>query len=120
MLINLSNHPISTWSQNQKDAAQAQFGELVDFPFPYVDPKSSIEEVKTLARKVVDEIMLKYGKNNIYIHLMGELSLVYQLIKLFKANNINCYVSTTHRVVEELGNGKKNIQFEFIKFRPFS
>lgn len=119
MLINLSNHPFSTWSNKQLKQAELQFGEVVDYPFPYVNPESSIEKIQILAHQTFDEIILKYGKDNIQIHLMGELSLVYQLTRLFKANNIRCYVSTTDRIVEELGNGQKNIQFQFVKFRPY-
>lgn len=38
MLLNLSNHPSSLWCDEQKKAAETLFGEIVDLPFPQVDP----------------------------------------------------------------------------------
>lgn len=38
MLLNLSNHPSSLWCDEQIKAAETLFGEIVDLPFPQVDP----------------------------------------------------------------------------------
>ena len=119
MLINISNHPISTWSEKQKEAAAVQFESVVDFPFPQIDPESSIQQIKVLAKQMFDDITTNYDKEKITIHLMGELSLVYQLVTLFKEANVSCVVSTTKREVEELPDGSKNSLFRFVKFRSY-
>lgn len=119
MLINISNHPISTWSEKQMEAAVAQFESVIDFPFPQIDPESSTQQIKMLAKQVFDSITTNYGKEKITIHLMGELSLVYQLVTLFKEANVSCVVSTTKREVEDLPDGSKNSLFRFVKFRSY-
>ncbi|MDD3940833.1 MAG: hypothetical protein PHQ01_04660 [Candidatus Pacebacteria bacterium] len=119
MLINFSNHPTSTWSKRQMETAIAQFDEVVDFPFPQIDPESSTEQIKILAQQLFDELIDSYDKENITIHLMGELSIVYQLVNLFKKADIPCVVSTTKREVEELPDGSINSLFRFVKFRAY-
>jgi len=83
MLINLSNHPSVSWSKKQTNAAINQFGKIVDFPFPKVDPEFGLDEVQDLAQKIFSQVLEKYGNQEVKIHLMGELSLVYQLLLLF-------------------------------------
>lgn len=119
MLINLSNHASANWSQKQMEAAIHQFGQVVDFPFPQIDPEFDINEIANLAETIFNQIFEKYEDLNFKIHLMGELSLVYQLLLLFKKRNIDCYVSTTHRAVEELEDGSKKVRFNFVKFRSY-
>lgn len=46
MFINVSNHPSSKWSQAQKDAAG---GEILDIPFPNINPRASTWEVEAMA-----------------------------------------------------------------------
>ena len=45
--INLSNHPSAAWGADQL-AAAAQYGTIVDVPFPNIDPTLSTEEVLRL------------------------------------------------------------------------
>src|SRR5690554_6706417 len=113
MLINISNHPTATWSKKQMETAISQFGAVVDFPFPHIDPESSTEQIKLLAQQIFDKVTVNYDKDKITIHPMGELSLVYQLVMLFREENIPCVVSTTKREVEELPDGSKNSLFRF-------
>lgn len=119
MLINLSNHPLSTWSNKQKNAAIAQFGELVDYPFPHVSPDKDINEIKELAQSIFEEIINLHEDKEITIHIMGEFSLVYQLVCLFQLKKIPCVLSTSHRIVEEQTDGSKKVFFDFVKFRSY-
>ena len=53
MLLNLSNHPVrgvwnpqkeryeNAWSPEQVSAAHAEFGEIIDEPFPIIPPEYS-------------------------------------------------------------------------------
>lgn len=119
MLINLSNHPLSIWSNKQKNAAIAQFGELVDYPFPHVSPDKDINEIKELAQSIFEEIINLNEDKEITIHIMGEFSLVYQLVSLFQLKKIPCVLSTSNRIVEEQTDGSKKVFFDFVKFRSY-
>jgi hypothetical protein len=48
MLINLSNHPSSGWSETQLKAAR-EWGRIVDISFPVIDPEDDSENIKQLA-----------------------------------------------------------------------
>lgn len=48
MFINVSNHPSGKWGTDQHRAA-AQYGEIVDLPFPAIEPTLDREAVKALA-----------------------------------------------------------------------
>lgn len=50
MMLNFSNHPYRIWSDAQKEAA-ARYGEVVDMPFPQIDPSVSTGQL----RQLVDE-----------------------------------------------------------------
>lgn len=118
MLVNLSNHPFETWSLEQKDAAQL-FGEVVNFSFPTVSPSASRAEISELAEKVVHDIMNNYGANLSAVHVMGEFTLCYSIISLFKMKNVMCIASTTVRDVVEKTDGTKISVFKFVQFREY-
>ena len=44
MFINHTNHPSQYWSDEQLTAAH-QYGEVVDIPFPLIDPTLSSNEI---------------------------------------------------------------------------
>lgn len=118
MLINLSNHPFENWDEKQKQTAIEQFGFVEDFPFPLISPNAELSDIINLAEQIYNDIYIKY-RTNIYIHLMGEYVLCYQLSKRFENARIPCYASTTNRVVIMSPNGEKTSLFQFIKFRPY-
>lgn len=119
MLINLSNHPQSQWSQKQLITAKKKYKSIYDIPFPYISPKASHSQVKKVAEKYFKQILelIKNSpdKNNA-VHLMGEFTFFYFLIELLRKKKIKVVVSTTHRNVEEK-DGKKIVHFDFVKFR---
>jgi len=125
MLINLSNHPLSKWSDAQRKAAEAHFGrEIIDIPFAPVDPKTTFADVK----KTVDEYIQlclthlhqyeNYTAENA-IHIMGEYTFTFQFVKEMEARNILCVASTTERIVTDNPDGSKNTVFKFVRFRPY-
>ncbi len=116
MLINLSNHPKSTWSPEQLKAAQQQFGMVVDMAFPNVKASWSTEQVAVLALKYVDEIAALQPKA---VHVMGEMTLTYQLVKLLTKVGIPCYASTSERLVSYDEQGNKIVRFAFEQFRAY-
>lgn len=118
MLINLSNHPSASWSPQQLAAAKV-YGEIVDLPFPAVDPEADEAEIAALGDEYLFKIkQLAQGKN-VVVHLMGEMTLSFCLVRLLQDVGITCVASTSERMVEEEHNGKKEVYFLFKQFRAY-
>jgi len=130
MLINLSNHPLPKWSENQRQAAEQQFGRIVDLPFPVVPTDAGLEQVVQLVEAHVEKCLQIISENDQSagaekgnknaIHIMGEMTFVYQFVKKMSEQGILCVASTTKRIVEEKPDGTKLSRFEFVRFRPYT
>lgn len=121
MLINLSNHPFELWSNEQREAA-LRFGECMDLPFPVVDPTGDEAYIDALANtycKKVLSLVVNSNRTQATVHLMGEMTFTYALLKRLELENITCIASTSARNVVELTNGQKEVQFLFVKFRHY-
>jgi len=123
-LINISNHPSSEWTEQQK------FGwdEIVDIPFPQIDPKDSVWTVEEQAQRLFKEI-LKQGwtDNGIRVAIQGEYTLCYILMGLIYRWNgaleppIQVFVPVfEEKVVEKVqldGSLKKVVISKFVRWR---
>jgi len=121
MLINLSNHPYAQWNEEQKRASET-FGDCVDLPFPSIDPDGDEEYIVRMAEEYYQKIVqfVETEPNvKVTVHLMGEMTFLYALLEKLKQNNIRCIASTTQRKGIDLGNGRKDIQFQFVRFRYY-
>ena len=123
MLLNLSNHPYSQWSEKQKETAHTLYGNVIDMPFPFVGPELSTDEVKILVSDYYRQVMMfmEKHKNNDkpnVIHIQGEFIFVFHLVTLLKKEGITCVASTSKRDVKQEG-GKKIINFQFVQFREY-
>lgn len=121
MLINLSNHPVSSWPLNQIETAEKQYGEITDLSFPNINPGLNEKEVENIADDYFDRIIsiLKESKENANaVHVMGELNFTFNIVTKLVAKGITCVASTTKRNTKELGN-KKLTEFNFVKFREY-
>lgn len=115
MLLNISNHPSSRWTDEQKKTAEIQFDTIEDLAFPNIAPEATTREVQQLA----DEFMEKINQQSpTAVHLMGEMTFTYALVSKLKKAGIKCIASTTNRIVEEK-DGKKIVQFQFVQFREY-
>lgn len=129
MLINLTNHPVESWSESQRVAAEKQFGEIIDVPFPQIEPDAELNEVIELVadylKKCVDmlgkipKVGNSFGKENA-IHIMGEMTFVYHFVQKISELGIVCLAATSRRIVEEEKNGTKVSRFEFVRFRAYT
>jgi hypothetical protein len=119
MLINLSNHPLPTWSDAQKQAAEHTFGEVRDLEFPQVDPSIDSNSVSELAQQYLEQTLatLPNATNNA-IHIMGEMTFTYAFVHLAHAQGLRCVASTSQRDVVEYGD-EKHVRFKFIRFRDY-
>jgi len=116
MIVNLSNHPFSHWSPKQKDRAISQFGEVIDMSFPDILPEADEKWISELAGNFLEEII---RINPDAVHVQGEQTFTYAIVKLLQKKGIPCYASTTKRNVKSTGNGKTLRQFDFVQFRQF-
>lgn len=119
MLINLSNHPLNVWKTEQINAAN-EYGEIVNWEFPYVDPQGDEIYIENLAKKYVSKVLAEKAKgNDVTVHIMGEMTLTYAVVEALHALGIVCIASTTERMVTELEAGRKEVQFVFKRFRKY-
>lgn len=117
-LLNLSNHPSEYWELEQLEAAKG-YGEIRDIPFPNVEPKASYDDIKKLADQYVEDILSMAENNRITVHVMGEMTFTFLVVKKLKEKGIECIASTTERNSEEISDGRKIIDFKFVQFRKY-
>ena len=96
MLINCSNHPSHLWGAKQKEAASA-YGEVLDIPFPQVDPQ--LDEAGL--RQIVGDYAARIeaiGADAVF--LAGEFTFLFMLVdKLLKdGENVICACSRLDRI----------------------
>lgn len=121
MLLNLSNHPLSSWSENQISTAEKYYGRIIDLPFPQIPPDADEETVKSLAvdyKEKCIEILSESNDEKNAVHIMGEMTFCFALVNLFKKENVSCLASTTVRNVSEENNTKTSY-FNFVRFREY-
>jgi hypothetical protein len=116
MLLNISNHPSSSWPQLQMDMAIREYGRVADMPFPHIDPEAGETEIEELADQYLSRILEIKPEA---VHLMGELNFTFALSKRILSHGVTCLASTTHRRTEDLPDGTKVSKFEFVRFRKY-
>lgn len=119
MLINFTNHPYSVWSENQRMAADC-FGEIVDVPFPEVDPNADETTISHLADEYVDQLLAGRKVETLSVHIMGEFTLCYAIISRLQARGVRCMASCTRRDVIYSHDGTKKVGFHFTRFREYT
>lgn len=118
VFVNLSNHPVADWLEDQKAAATA-YGELMDEPFPQIPADATCDEVEEIAQGVVRKLLAEHPVRALTVHVMGEMVASYHIVQLLKAAGVRCVASATRRDVQELGDGKKLSSFQFAGFREY-
>ena len=116
--INLTNHPSGKWGAKQLEAASV-YGRIIDMPFPEIKASDSEQEINTIANKHIEYIEQNFDKNNTTIHIMGEFTFSFAIIKLLKEKGYKCVASTTERIVTENEDGTKSVTFSFEQFREY-
>lgn len=117
LFINLSNHPSSSWSDEQRNAA-LKYGEIIDMDFPQIKSTGDENYVSQSVQQKHAEILQLAKTNNVTVHVMGESNFVFTLVSLLRLDDIKCVASTTERIVEE-EEGKKISTFKFVQFREY-
>lgn len=119
VFINVSNHPSSKWGEKQRNAAR-EYGDIMDIPFPEVDPEAGTEKISDLAETYLKKII---EVENPVVMIQGEFTFSYALIRRLRENGITAVAGCTRRKAEEQvmpdGTTVKNSFFEFVGFREY-
>ena len=122
MFINISNHPLCNWSSHQL-AAVKEYGNVIDLPFPTVNPSGNEEYIRVLCDdylKKINEICRDAARrvSTATVHIMGEMTLTYALVNALQKQGAICIASTTERISVEK-DGMKTSEFRFVQFRKY-
>ena len=109
---------MSGWSDKQLSEA-LKYGSIEELPFPQVSPEANEAEIELLAGKCISLITEKINGKKATVHIMGEMTLTYALVKRLQAAGIKCVASTTERCVKEYDDDTKESVFKFARFREY-
>lgn len=118
IFINYTNHNSGNWSESQKKAAE-KYGVIIDIPFASIDPNFSYDRIIKEVDSEYEKILKVARGKNATVHIMGEMTLTYALVKRLQAAGIRCVASTTERCVKEYDDGTKESVFKFVRFREY-
>ncbi|MBO5699229.1 MAG: CRISPR-associated protein [Bacteroidaceae bacterium] len=119
LFINLTNHPSAMWGEQQLLAAR-QYGKVEDMPFPEVDEKGDEAYISAIAEEYASRILRCNATHEVTVHLMGELTFTFALLKRLQHYGIPCVASTSQRLVTEDADGNKTeVLFRFERFRRY-
>jgi hypothetical protein len=103
----------------QKYVAEKEYGEIIDVPFPVVDPLGDSGYIITLAEEHVQKIYALSEGQNAVVHIMGEMTLSFALVNRLLEDGYTCVASTSERIVNYKDDGTKEVVFRFKQFRDY-
>lgn len=120
MFINFTNHPSVKWSAEQIDAAR-QYGEVIDIPFPAVDPQGGDDYIAKLAVGYAAEIL---SLKPTAVLCQGEMTLSFAIaLILMRERGVTVLTACSNRAVTETtgadGKTVKQAEFKFTGFRKY-
>lgn len=125
-LINLTNHPSSGWSPEQRSTARDAFGPIVDFEsgFPRVDPKFGVAEIDEFGQALMHQLEEEYlNSPEDAVFVTGEHRLTFYLVSRLQQLGYRCVTATTERDVRETsllnGSTKKEATFRFVRWAEY-
>ena len=119
IFINYSNHPSRNWSSEQMAAAKEYGEEVVDLPFAQINPEANSESISKIVESEAAKLLNLAEGKNATVHIMGEMTLTFALVKRLQARGVRCVASTTERCVRETDDGVKESIFKFVRFREY-
>ncbi len=119
VFINLTSRASQTWLNDQLKAAQ-EYGDIIDLPFPNIDPDMEPEEVVAMAEKYTAQIMT-YDVSAVLVQ--GEMTFTFAVVSGLKRKGIKTVAACSRRESVETrnedGSVTKNSVFRFWQFREY-
>lgn len=119
MLINCTNHPHANWSAAQMRAALDAYGDVVDYPFPAVDPHLDEAQLTDMAERLCCDL-LALGPDAVLCQ--GEMGLCFTLVSALQQHGVPVLHACSERRVCETqtpeGSLRKSV-FVFAGFRRY-
>ena len=116
MLINCTNHPYEIWNEPQREGAK-EYGEVVDIPFPEINPKSNSADIRKLVKEYAERIETK---NPDAVLVAGEFTFVFMLVDKLLSDGVTVLSSCSSRITKEVmkddGSNEKQSVFLFERF----
>ncbi len=120
MLINCTNHPYEIWNEPQRKAAEF-YGEVMDLPFPQIDPSAESEDLRKIAAEYAEKIEALKPEA---VLVAGEFTFQFMLVDKLLRDGVNVMTSCSKRVTEEVkrpdGTNEKRSVFLFERFRKYA
>ncbi|MBQ6441577.1 MAG: hypothetical protein IJJ13_03160 [Lachnospiraceae bacterium] len=120
MLINCTNHPYEIWNAPQREAAKC-FGEVVDLPFPAIDPAAESSDLRKI---VLDYAQKIEAMSPAAVLVAGEFTFVFMLVDKLLRDGVKVLSACSKRVTEEVkhpdGTNEKKSVFLFERFREYA
>lgn len=118
--VNLSNHPSPEWSDTQRQAALAcspDLTQIIDVPFPAVDPDTDETQIINLVNNLCESI----PEGTSHAMVSGEYTLTFALVRALQRRGITCVAATTRReVFVDKASGDTLRRFTFARFREYA
>ena len=117
-IVNFSNHPLASWSEEQRAEACRLAGTdmFKDIAFPMVSPQMTSEEIRQMAESYVAEVL---SLSPALVMCQGEFTLCYNIVRLLKEAGVKVVAACSNRMVTETPDGKKIVTFKFECFREY-
>lgn len=120
MLINLTNHPVAKWSEEQRREALRLWETVEDYPFPSVGAQWDDSRMKQCAESIAAAVAEKQPDA---VLCQGEMTMTFLLVAMLQKQGIPVYAATSERrAQEELlpdGSIRKSVVFCFVMFREY-
>lgn len=119
VFVNFSNHPSNDWSEDQIEAAR-KYGEVVDVPFPSLEPGLDEADIQTIGNVCIEKII---AEKPTVVMCQGEFTLTFYVVSSLLEKGITCVAACTKRVASETkledGTVRKESLFVFDGFRKY-
>ena len=119
IFVNHTNHPSARWGDEQLTAAK-NFGELVDVPFPAINPAASSEEIRELVWANAEKIL---SLEPAAVLCQGEFNYTFEMVERLKNFGVKVLAATSERIVREEilpdGSSRSISTFRFVQFREY-
>ena len=122
LVINVANHPSSTWSQKQR----AYFGDdavIVDIPHPAINPKCTADDLDVASFGFADWLVSlvndKVDKTRVCFIIAGAQGFIFRVVGFLLMAGYNVFEATSERNTTLNPDGSKTVRFDFVGLRSF-